>query len=272
MWGKKIVSLLVAFHVGYCLHSQEIIVSLPVQDALNFPRFQQLRSPHSVAVNPSILAHCSSASWALSAEKKMFIPGWIQGHAIGVISSKVSKWALSGETSGLQGFHRQQFSISHARKLGEAVSLGVSLGARTFKATGYKAHWQPVVSLGSFIELSEVLAVGFTASGIFLLKGTNEKKLSPNGQILFTLQYEPSSKLCISWWSAKKTGFSVNNGFSFRYLLQEKISLIAGVALNQQVSWFGFSFRRKKMVITLQGGWHPQLGISNNISLYGINN
>lgn len=269
MGVKKIISLLFLLPACLFLRAQEIVSSLHFQEALNFPRYQKMQSPFSVAANPGVLSRFSSTSWAFSAEKRMAIPGWVQANAIGILSSKLGKWALQGESSGLKGLQRQQLALSHARQLANGISVGLSMGVRSYKATGYKVHWNPISSLGGCIEISEVLSMGFTGSATILNKATAEKSLSPHWQFLFTLQYEPSAKICFSWWSAKKTNFSVNNGLSFRYLLQEKISLMAGLAINQQLSWFGVSIKRKKLVINLQAGWHSMLGISNNISLYG---
>lgn len=269
MLVKKIISLLQVLPAFLSLCAQENVSSLYFQDALNFPRFQKMQSPFSVTANPAFLAHFSSTSWAFSAEKRMAVPGWLQANGIGLLSSRAGHWALQGEASGLEGFRRQQLVITHARHLASGITAGLSMGARYYKATGYKAHWNPNFLLGGCMEISEVLSMGFTGSATFLTKSTTEKYFSANWQFLFTLQYEPSAKICFSWWSAKKTNVSVNNGLSFRYLFHETISVIAGLALNQQLSWFGVSIQRKKIVINLQAGFHPMLSLSNNICLYG---
>jgi hypothetical protein len=272
MWVKKIISMLMVIPGCFLLSAQENSLSLHFQEALNFSRFQKMRSPFSVVANPSVLAHFSSNSWALSAEKRMAIPGWVQAYGIGLLSSSAGNWALAGETSGLEGFRRQQLAISHARKLANGISVGLSMGACSYKATGYKVQWNPFFSIGGLMELSEVLSMGFTGSATFLNRSTTEKTFSPNWQFLFTLHYEPSAKVCVAWWSAKKTNVSVNSGFSFKYLLKDNISLLGGLAINQQLSWFGVSLQRKKIVINLQAGWHSMLGVSNNIFLYGHHN
>lgn len=270
MSGKKLVGLLVVFQSYYSLFSQEIISSLLLQDALNFPQSQQ-RSPFCIAANPATLAYFSHSNWGFSTAKGISIQGWVQGNGVGLLSSPVGNWALVGETTGLQGFRRQQLSISHARKLSEGISLGVSLGVNSFKATGYKMQWRPATSLGSYLRLSEVLSMGFSAAAVFSTKYKREQFALSDLQFLFTLQYEPSSVVCLSWWSLKKNNFSIYSGISLRYQLHSKINLIVGIALNQQLSWLGLSIRRKKIAINLQAGWHPMLGVSNNIFLYGNN-
>lgn len=252
------------------LFSQEFLSPLHLQTVLISPQFQQRLSPFSVVINPSSLAFYQQSSWGIAAEKRFSLPGWIQGNGVGILSTRAGNWAISGETSGLEGSKRQQLCISHARTLSKEVAVGVTMGVRAYKATGYKILLQPIASLGTFLGLSEELGLGFSASAAFPIgeKNTPYGLLKP--QLLIHLQYTPSSKICFSIWSFKKNDFPIDVGATISYWFHEKLAFLMGVSLDRHYSWVAVSLKRKRVVMNLQLGWHPMLGFGNNFSLYGI--
>lgn len=269
MVGKKFWWKLFMLLYSSPLFSQEVLTPLHLQAMLIAPRFQEYRNPFSVMVNPSALAFYQQSSWGLAAEKRFSLPGWIQGQGIGILSTRAGYWAISGETSGLEGFRRLQLSISHARILSEGVALGLSMGVRGYKATGYKMLLQPIASLGTFLELTEELGLGFSAFATFPVGEKRAQLGGLNPQLLIHLQYVPSARIFFSVWGAKKNDFPIDLGATLRYRLHEKLSLVAGISIDQHYSWLGISIAQKKIKMMLQLGWHPMLGIGNNFSLYG---
>ena len=263
-WWK----LMVLLYPG-SLFSQEVLTPLHFQALLISPQVQQYSTPFSVVVNPSALAFFRKSSWGIAAEKRVYLPGWIHGNGVGILSAKSGNWGIAGEISGLEGFSRQKLNISHARPLFEEVALGLSMGVRAYKAIGYKTIVQPTASLGSSLELSKELTMGFSASATFPVGEKREQYGNLNLQLLFHLQYAPSSKIVFSLWGAKKTDFPIGIGATLRYQFHEKLSLGAGVSMGRQYSWLGISIARKKIIMNLQLGWHPVLGMGNNFSLYG---
>lgn len=251
------------------LFSQEVLTPLHWQAMLISPQVQQHKSPFSVAVNPSALAFFQQSNWGIAAEKRFYLPGWIQGNGVGILSTKAGNWGIAGEISGLEGFSRQQLNISHARPLFEEVALGLSMGVRAYKAIGHKTIVQPTASLGSCLELSNELTMGFSASAVFPVSEKKEPHGKLNLQLLLHLQYAPSSKMIFSLWGAKNKNFPIEIGSTLRYQFEEKLSLLAGVSLDRHSSWLGISIARKKIIMNLQLGWHPMLGVGNNFSLYG---
>lgn len=264
LWWNLIVLL-----YSTSVFSQEVLSPLHWQAILISPHFQQRNNPFSITVNPSALVFYDHNSWGISAAKRFSLPGWIQGNGVGILSTQSGNWGISAEMSGLEGFSRQQFNISHARQLFEGVALGLSMGVRAFKATGYKILIQPTASLGSFLELSNELAMGFSASTAFRVGKKRDPYGELNLQLLIHLQYTPSSKVIFSLWGLKKNDFSIEIGSTLSYQLHEKFSLVAGVSVDRNYSWLGISMARKRIIMNLQLGWHPMLGIGNNFSLYG---
>ena len=251
------------------LFSQEILTPLHWQAMLISPQVQQYNTPFSVVVNPSALAFFRKSSWGIAAEKRGYLPGWIQGNGIGILTTRAGNWGIAGEISGIEGFSRQQLNISHARPLFGEVALGLSMGVRAYKAIVYKTLVQPTASLGSCLELSKELTMGFSASATFPVGEKRETYGELHLQLLFHLQYAPSSKIIFSLWGAKKNNFPIGVGSTLRYQLDEKLSLLAGVFLDRHYSWLGISLALKKVIMNLQLGWHPMLGMGNNLSLYG---
>lgn len=269
MVGNKFWWSLSVLLYSSSLFSQEVLTPLHWQAMLISPQVHRSSNPFSVLVNPSALAFFQKSNWGIAAEKRFSLPGWIQGKGIGILTTRAGNWGIAGEISGLEGFSRQQLNISHARPIFEGVALGLSMGVRAYKATGYKILVQPTASLGSCLELSNELTMGFSASTTFPVGEKWKPYRAINLQLLLHLQYAPSSQITFSIWGAKKNDFPIEIGSTLRYQLYEKLTLVAGISLDRQYSWLGITLVLKKIIMNLQLGWHPMLGIGNNFSLYG---
>lgn len=268
MLSRKYLGILLLVLFSFSLCSQELLSPLLQQSAVNFSPNADLKNPFSIAVNPAALASFQESRWGVSAEKSISIPGWIYGNGVIIVPSRYGNWGVAGGYTGLSGFSRQQLSAVHARKLSEGVSLGISMGVFAMKVKGYKSLLRPVASLGTCLELSNVVSMNLSASNVFLPPGVGQPYLS-GLRLLFVLLYEPSSKTSFSIWGLNNSASSINVGASIRYQIYKRLSFSMGIAVDQRWNWVAVTIHQKRISLVLHMGWHPMLGLSNTISFLG---
>ncbi len=209
-------------------------------------------------------------SFIVASELRFLTPGLTTfGAGITIPANGKGVFGLSVSNLGLEEYTEQKIGVAYARKLVEALSLGVQFDWLNTNIVNFGSTSAFTAELGFIASIGEKFKIGshiFSPVKIALTDEDNDV----NTRIRFGASYVPSDKLRVLFEVDKwqQNPLSVRGGFE--YLLQENINLRFGASSNPTLYSVGLSYHFSK-ALHFDGSYsfHSVLGSSPSLTIKG---
>jgi hypothetical protein len=223
-------------------------------------------SAFTFTYNKGALAFVKNFSAAIASERRFMLQELNQVNASLCLPSAMGNWGLMAEHFGNEGMAESVFGISYARKLGDAVGLGIQINYFSRNIPGYKMNSALQGEIGVVFKISEQVSSGIRISDpanmFFGTPGDGPASVFSGG-----MGYQLSEKVFLAADIQKMEEAPVQFQIGFQYSLIDKINMLGGV-IPQTASWYlGAGFRSHSFWVTVSAGVHPYLGITPGISV-----
>lgn len=209
-------------------------------------------------------------SFIVSSELRYLTPGLTSfGAGLTIPTNGKGVFGLSLSNLGLEEYTEQKIGLAYARKLIEALSMGVQFDWLNTNIVNFGSTSAFTAEIGFIASIGEKFKIGshiFSPVKIALTEEDNDV----NTRLRFGASYIPSKKLRVLFEVDKwqQNPLSVRGGFE--YLLQENINLRFGASSNPTLYSVGLSYHFSK-ALHFDGSYsiHSVLGSSPSLTVKG---
>ena len=232
----------------------------------------------------SISAEGSSSLSALSVVKNPSCLAKLEGNVISINSLKpygLSSWNASSIAflgvgskfrlgvycwfEKVNSYRTTSINTIVARSLSDKMELGVNFHFTNEEVAHYFSSKLLSADLGYRYQLSSKTKISiclFDLLGVGINKSKGNNLLS---KYQGSFSYRPNSKIALSISVEKQDFLSPNLLIGFQYDFLKSASLQFGVSTDTQTYFSSFSFRHKKIELTLMESCHAQLGFTSGL-------
>ncbi len=227
--------------------------------------FVTLQGGWSAFGNIGGMAKVKSISALFAYENRFgFVEGF-QSVAAGIIVPiPIGNASLSAYRFGDALFSQQKLSLGWAHQISR-MGIGVQANYWQHHAEGYGSRANLAIDVGGVAAIIPELTFGLHIANV------NQAKLSETERIPTVinagLAYQPVKPLIFVIETEKDVDFDAVFKLGMEYKIIEKLRLRTGISTRPVRLHYGFGVYLKKFVIDYALVTHPQLGVSNQVSV-----
>lgn len=181
-----------------------------------------------------------------------------------VIPTPIGNGAISTYRFGDEIFSKQKLGIGWAHQISR-ISIGVQANYWQHHVEGYGTRGNLVMELGGVAAIIPRLTFGLHILNVNQTKISEEEHFSTVVRV--GLGYNPIDPLLLVIETEKDTEFASVFKLGMEYKLVEKLRLRTGLSTRTLRTHYGFGLYLKKFIIDYALVSHPQLGMSNQLSV-----
>jgi len=222
----------------------------------------------ATANNPAGLGRYRHISLASSLEQRYLLKELGYYGVVLSMPTANGSFGLFSRFFGYEKFIDQEVNLAYGRLFGESFLCGLSLVYIIQKAAdGSKALHQLSYQLGTIVDLSDKVKLGFTAFNPLQLyfKSAYYVTLPTILKLGMTFQYAPSLIFYVE--TEKDLDFSPILKLGMEYLFREVFVIRGGIKMFPAAGSFGVSFRHQSMLYEISTTYHQYLGFTPQLSL-----
>lgn len=218
----------------------------------------------SIYQNPAGIAYLENDFAAVALHKTLPIEGFFTLGAWGNFKTKALSFGISADNFGDQYYHESRLGIAAAKKI-DKVSMGIKFSLLNNAVKEMSSRQTFLGEFGILATPSKFLSVGlhvinFTRASLY------ESQRLPTF-VNFGLGLNPSKKINISGQIDYPVGEKPFFKMGMAYQIKESLSLSTGVNPSLKSVHFGIVFSVKKHKFAYAVSTHPNVGLSNHITL-----
>jgi hypothetical protein len=180
-----------------------------------------------------------------------------------------NKWINAGlqiTSSGFTAYRNSAISLVTAKRLGEAMSVGIRFNYQALKIAGYGKARAITADAGLLCHLSPNLHFGLqinNPTGSQDGNGVHVPAIYSCG-----LGYEPSGTLLFSVQVVKQQSQPAAARLGMQYRIHPMIIVRTMIQSSDPSFWFGAGFQRARYRLDVYSNYHLQLGMGMGMVLY----
>jgi hypothetical protein len=221
----------------------------------------------SVLSNQASLAQLKNTQVGVYGERKFLLGELNDFHAdLGLVTS-AGNFGLQLNYYGFNLYKQTGIGLSHARKLGAKLDIGVQFNYNNINLASYGSASAISVAGGAILHITEKLHTGFQISNPFDagLGKLQQEKLPVI--ISFGAGYEVSDLFFISTEIIKEENKPIHINVGVHYKLVSQLYVRAGILTATSSVWVSAGFSWKRMRLDIVNSFHPQLGITPSLMM-----
>jgi hypothetical protein len=218
----------------------------------------------SIYQNPAGIAYLDYNFASVAVHKTLPIEGLLTVGAWGNIKSKIATIGFSADNFGDEYYHETRVGLAVAKKV-DKVSMGIKFSLLNNAVKEMSSKQTLLGEFGILATPSKFFSVGlhvvnFTRAKLY------ESQTLPTF-VNFGVGLNPSKKINISGQIDYLVGEKPFLKLGMVYQIKDHLSLSTGVNPNLNSVHFGVSFDLKKYRFAYAVSTHPNVGLSNHITL-----
>ena len=222
----------------------------------------------SVHNNQAGIGFLKKFTFGVAAKNKFLIKELTVADAAGVFPTKTGVFGLGIHHSGTSLFSERKIGIAFAKSFADRFSFGLQFDYLGISISEYgsKNLFTFEVGLQYFI-MPEKLLIGAHVNNPLRINIEDETNEKLPTVMRFGLNYMPSKKVSLLAELEKDIDFDPVYKFGLEYLPVDKFALRAGFNANPFQASFGVGVILKNLTIDVASNYHPEVGVSPNLSL-----
>jgi hypothetical protein len=218
----------------------------------------------SVYQNPAGLGMLNYNFVSVGIHKTLPVEGFLTVGAWGNLATKDVNLGFSADNFGDQYYHETRLGLAAAKKM-DKVSMGLKLSLMSNVVKEMSSRQALLGEFGIIVQPSK-----FISFGLHVINFTRARLY--DSQVLptfvnFGLGINPSKKVNISGQLDYPVGERPYAKFGLSYLIKDNIGLSTGVNPSVNAVHFGVNFDVKKYKFAYSVSTHPNVGLSNHLTL-----
>jgi hypothetical protein len=249
-----------------CVHAQNGLPTVAGARGLGMANagfnFRDVNSTFSNQAGLAFMEHFSATAFA----EMRFLGSGINNIAAAIAYPvKGNTLALSVQQFGLKGYNEQKIGLAYARKLFDAMSLGIQLDYIGLRIPEYGS--KPAFTFEVGLQGEPIVRKLLVGAHIF---SPIRVSVTDNERLPIALSagatYLASSSLSVHAGIEKDIDFTASFKGGFEYLPSKVFAIRAGVSTQPTQPTFGFGLRLKGFALDLASAYHTDLGFSSALS------
>lgn len=217
--------------------------------------------------HPAALAGLSQSGWALAGEKRYLLNELRGGVFLAGLHTGSGNFGLNAGYSGFHHYRETQWGLTYGRKLGTRVKIGGRFNMQAHSpGNGYGKNSAYSAGAGAILQLTGEVQAGF----YILLPVPGNHSVEKEGPPLtcsvgFGFDASPQFFIGVEMQQEQGQPFTINLGMQYHFAARAWARM--GLSTANALLWMGAGFQWQSLQVTVQSGFHPQLGISPGILL-----
>ncbi len=218
----------------------------------------------SIYQNPAGLGYLNYNFAAVAVHKTLPVEGLLTIGAFGLLKTKPLNIGFSADNFGDDYYHETRIGLAVAKKL-DKVSMGIKFSLLNNAVKEMSSKQTLLGEFGILATPSKFFSVGLHVVNFTRAKLYESQNLPTF--VNFGIGLNPSKKINISGQIDYPVGDKPYLKLGMAYQIKDNFSLSTGVNPNLNAVHFGVSFEVKKYRFAYAISTHPNVGLSNHITL-----
>jgi len=216
----------------------------------------------SFVSNQASLASAQNISAGVFSEQKFALKELSLSTLAITIPTSAGAFGFEANYFGYSDYNESQLGIAYAKKLGNAVDIGIQFNYYQIRMNGYGSYNTINFEVAALFHPSEKMHLGFhiynPAAGK-IGKNINEKLASVYEA---GIGYEASDQVCLQGIISKEENQPLNVNACFEYIFNKQFFARLGVNTQSTSPNAGVGLAWKNIRLDVTVSYHPQLGFS----------
>jgi hypothetical protein len=218
----------------------------------------------SIYQNPAGISYLENSQIALAYHKTLPVEGFNTLGFWGNYKSKKVDLGFSADNFGDQYYHESRIGLAASKKL-DQVSMGIKFSLLNNAVKDLSSKQTILGEFGILVYPSR-----FFSMGVHVINFTSARLYASQSLptfVNFGIGLNPSNKVNISGQIDYPVGQKPNLKLGMAYQIKDELNLSTGVNPSLKAVHFGLGFYIKKYKFSYAASTHPNIGLSNQISL-----
>lgn len=218
----------------------------------------------SIYQNPAGLGYLNYNFAAVAVHKTLPVEGLLTVGAFGLLKTKPIHFGFSADNFGDQYYHESRLGLSAAKKM-DKVSMGLKFSLINNAVKEMSSRLTFLGEFGILATPSKFFSVGLHVVNFTRAKVYDSQPLPTF--VNFGVGLNPSKKINISSQVDYPVGEKPFLKMGLNYQIKESLGLSAGINPNLNAVHFGLNLDIKKYKFSYAVSTHPNVGLSNHLTL-----
>jgi hypothetical protein len=224
--------------------------------------------PFAFTANQAALAQVKKGGVGVFGERRFLLSENSLYGLAAAIPTSMGNFGVQVNYSGFKNFNENKIGLAYARKLGQAIDLGIQFNYYGYRIPQYGNASSLNFEIGAIMHITEALNAGihvYNPVGGKLGKGDGEEKLASAYKL--GLGYDASENFYVSADIIKEEDKPINVIGGVQYHFAKQFFARAGFVSETGSGFAGLGLGWKNFRLDVSGSYHPQLGFSPGILL-----
>ncbi len=224
--------------------------------------------PFAFTANQAALAQVKSGGVGVFGERRFLLSENSLYGLAAAIPTSMGNFGVQVNYSGFKNFNENKIGLAYARKLGQAIDLGIQFNYYGYRVPQYGNASSLNFEIGAILHITDKLNAGihvYNPVGGKLGKGDDEEKLASAYKL--GLGYDASENFYVSADIIKEEDKPINVIGGLQYHFAKQFFARAGFVSETGSGFAGLGLGWKNLRLDVSGNYHPQLGFSPGILL-----